>query len=665
MRKAQVGAIVSSTALFTAMVSSGVAWADTSSQASVCQTYQNDLVAFDAAVSADAGVKAADSAYVTAHAVLVKAIKTEQAALKALAKAKTTKKSAVIAKARAAYTKAHTARLVAAKNMTAAKARADYVRATTWQQLRAVVDAACLQAPANLQAVASNADVQLTWSGPTDVAGYRVYRNGVLVATVTSTTFSFEDTSVKNGTTYNYMVRSFVFDAESQDSNHVTATPMLPAPTGLAATVGDTRVALSWNGVDGATSYQVYRNGTQITTRTSTTYTDTNVSNGNTYTYTVRAVSGSSVSADSNAVQATPVAPVTNPPTTPTNLVATGGAGQINLTWSAATGATSYRILRGGTQIGTSTTTSYADTTAVPGTTYTYAVQATNSAGSSSASASASASCVPAAPTGFTATGGDTVVNLSWNAVPNATGYNLYRNGTLLVSQTGTTYSDTAVTNGTAYTYTVRTVVGSLESADSVARTVTPDVARPLTAPTGLAANTATSLSTGALRLTWTAVTGATGYTIYKDGTQIGTSATNSYTPPAPTFNGTNSYTVMATNGTASLNSPQSAPVVAGVYQGTAFNDANGRTIYGQIQTYLVITSGAAKPITGCWATYPTASDSGQINPSAIPQLCSQTLSLQPTSANATTVITNVSGASCTSPAFKSSLQSALTLAGM
>jgi len=269
------------------------------------------------------------------------------------------------------------------------------------------------------------------------------------------------------------------------------------------------------------------------------------------------------------------------------------------------------------------------------------------------------------APTGFTATAGDGVVNLSWTAAPNATGYHVYRNGTQIAAPTGTTYADNTVLNGTSYTYTVRTVVGTLESADSTAKTVTPDKVSQLTAPLGLVADSATNLNTGALRLTWTAVSGATGYTIYKNGTQVGTSTTASYTPAASAYNATNSYTVMATNGNAALNSPQSAPIVAGVYQGTAFNDASGRTIYGQIQTYLVVTVGATKSISGCWATNPTTSDSGSINPRAIPKLCSQTLSVQPTSSNATTVITTVSGASCTSPAFRSSLQSALTLAGM
>jgi len=241
----------------------------------------------------------------------------------------------------------------------------------------------------------------------------------------------------------------------------------------------------------------------------------------------------------------------------------------------------------------------------------------------------------------------------------------VYRNAVLLTTVTTTTYTDSAVTNGTSYSYTVRAVSGALTSADSTAVTAVPAVAAALTAPTGLVADSATNLNTGAFRLKWTAVAGATGYDIYKNGVKIGSSATATYTPTgtaAVAAATTNTYYVIATNGVAASASLASATITAAWYQGTAANDVLGRTSYGTIQVYTVITD--AK-ITGCWATYPTSSDSGVINPSAIPQLCSQTLTKQPTSATVATAITNITGASATTPAFKTSLQSALTQAGL
>jgi len=668
MRKTHIGAAIGTTALLSSLAAP-YAWADTTTQ-TICSTYQNNVIAFDAAVSADPTVKTADLAYQAAVTAVTRATIAERAALKALTKARAAHKSAPIHKAQLAYNKAHAARLAAVAQLPAVKARADYVRAVAWARFQTVVDASCLTPPTNLAVNVGNADVALTWQGQTNLAGYHIYRNGVLIATVTSATFNFDDSTVHNGLTYTYLVRGFVSSGvESGDSNIVVASPMLPAPTGLVATAGDSQVALSWNGVSGATGYQIFRNGTQIgSTTTRTTYTDTNALNGTTYSYTVRTVSSGTTSTDSAAASATPTGSAVTL-STPTNVVATGAANAVSVTWSAVPNATGYTVYRNGSVLGTTTTTTYNDTTAAIGTQYSYTVVATRGNVSSPTSAASTASALPAAPTNFAAVASSGQVGLSWNAVAGATSYQVWRNGAQLatVAAGTTSYNDSAVTNGTSYTYTVRTVVGSAVSLDSSSQTVTPqNAAAPLTAPTGLAATQTTNLNTGGFELTWTAVSGAASYTIYSDGVQAGTASTNTWIPAtAPALSTSHSYTVMANGATAALNSPQSSPVAAAVYQGAGATDGSGRTVYGTIQVSIVVTSGTTKSITGCWATYPTNSDSGSINPRAIPQLCSQALSKQPTSANATTTITAVSGASYTSPAFATSLQNALTLAGM
>jgi uncharacterized protein with FMN-binding domain len=175
-----------------------------------------------------------------------------------------------------------------------------------------------------------------------------------------------------------------------------------------------------------------------------------------------------------------------------------------------------------------------------------------------------------------------------------------------------------------------------------------------LAAPTGLTADTSTSLNTGAFRLKWSAVTGATSYKIFRDGVQIGTSNTTNFTPASATLSSVKSYHVVATDGT--VDSPASASISASPYQGTSVVDKKGLKIYGYIQVSIAVTD---QRITGCWATYPTSSDSGPINRSAIPKFCTAAINAQ------SATISNVSGASATWTAFKSSLQAALTQAGI
>jgi len=107
----------------------------------------------------------------------------------------------------------------------------------------------------------------------------------------------------------------------------------------------------------------------------------------------------------------------TTPPTVPTGLTATAvSSSQINVSWTASTdnvGVTGYNIYRDGTEIGTSTTTSYFDTGLTASTTYTYNVSAFDAAGNTSAqSASASA-------TTLASSGGGIPSALGWWQIPN------------------------------------------------------------------------------------------------------------------------------------------------------------------------------------------------------------------------------------------------------
>ena len=84
-------------------------------------------------------------------------------------------------------------------------------------------------------------------------------------------------------------------------------------------------------------------------------------------------------------------------PGAPSNLAATAGNGQVGLTWTAVSGATSYNIkfsTNGSTtygSAGTSTRTSFTHTGRTNGTTYFYVVTATGTGGESGNSNQASA----------------------------------------------------------------------------------------------------------------------------------------------------------------------------------------------------------------------------------------------------------------------------------
>jgi hypothetical protein len=97
--------------------------------------------------------------------------------------------------------------------------------------------------PTNLTATANNGSVSLNWGASTGATSYSIYRASNMsdgegttaIATVTGTT-TYTDTTVKNGSTYFYMVEADNAAGISPDSNEVFTTPgeTIPAGTDLA-----------------------------------------------------------------------------------------------------------------------------------------------------------------------------------------------------------------------------------------------------------------------------------------------------------------------------------------------------------------------------------------------------------------------------------------------
>jgi len=156
--------------------------------------------------------------------------------------------------------------------------------------------------PTNLQASSiTSTSVTISWTASTDnfgVTGYKVFRNGTQVATVTSGT-SYPDTSLTPNTTYAYTVNAYDQagnnSAQSASVNATTLPDTTPpsVPTNLVASgITSTTVTISWTASTdnvGVTDYRVFRNGTQVGTTPGTSYQDTNLTANTTYAYTVSA----------------------------------------------------------------------------------------------------------------------------------------------------------------------------------------------------------------------------------------------------------------------------------------------------------------------------------------------------------------------------------------
>jgi chitodextrinase len=121
-----------------------------------------------------------------------------------------------------------------------------------------------------------------------------------------------------------------------------------------------------------------------------------------------------------------------------------------------------------------------------------------------------------------------------------------YRNGSEIGSATSTSRTDSGLSAKTSYTYAATAVSPAVESAQSNAAIATsPDTGSGATPapPTGL---TVSSTTTRSVTLAWNASTGATRYNVYRSGTEVGSSASTSYTDDGLSPGATYIYAVTA-----------------------------------------------------------------------------------------------------------------------
>ncbi len=379
----------------------------------------------------------------------------------------------------------------------------------------------------------------LDWTPVRGAAGYRIFRAvaGVWssdpIATVSHSRFI--NFRLTNGTVYSYKVTAFNRGGNGPESKVVEATP-LAAPSELTAAAGDRQVTLAWKASPGAMAYAAFRMSRSGFSRvgapvTVTTLVDAGLTNGTRYVYVVRALTGggsSDFSSPAFAIPKTSSSPA--PSAAPGNVSATAGNGQIQLSWSAVAGATDYRVFRttngtfSATPIATVTTPGYLNTGLVNGTTYSYRVAAHNAGGDGPLSTVVSA--VPGAtlvaPTNLSASAGNAMVTLSWTAVAGATDYRVFRttNGTFdatpIATVTTPGYLNTGLVNGTTYSYRVAAHNAGGDGPFSAIVTAVPGAAPG--APTNLSASPGNAMVT----LSWTAVTSAATYNVYRSTTTNG-----------------------------------------------------------------------------------------------------------------------------------------------
>jgi fibronectin type 3 domain-containing protein len=372
--------------------------------------------------------------------------------------------------------------------------------------------------------------VVVTWSNVSAADDYYIYKDSVLVQSHYNG-LSWNDTAVAPGVSYYYQVSAYNSCGEGHmapdDPGESGYACILPVPpenvTATDGTLTD-RVTITWDSVPGATSYKVYRDfsATPIAADIpAPPWSDTSVGLCESHDYQVTSVTtcGESDKSLSDSGYAEDY------PTEPLNVAASDGdfSDRVRVTWNVVTTATTYNIYRNNVlydaDIGNVTT--YDDLSVTPGINYNYNVEGENNCGVGPLSLQNGgfACLLPTDPTNVAATDGTfgDRINLSWDPVAGATGYNIYKDSLLEVNNyAGTSWDDFGATPGVTYYYQVEATNGCGPSALIPAAPGEPGWACELPdTPTGFTASDGTF--NDRVELNWNAAAGATSYNVYRD----------------------------------------------------------------------------------------------------------------------------------------------------
>jgi len=340
--------------------------------------------------------------------------------------------------------------------------------------------------------VASSGKIRLTWNSMPDAVKYEVYRatskSGTYTRLSTTTGTSLTNTSTTAGKTYYYKVRFVDANGNKSDFSDVVSRACdLPQPKITLSNVASTgKIKISWEKIDGATKYEVYRSKDNKTwsllkATTGTSLTNTSATAGTKYYYKVRAIHEKS--AANSAYSTAKYRTCDLPQPTISSLTIIASTGKIKIKWGAVEGATKYELYcstdnQTWKKLTTTTGTSINHNSAVAGTKYYYKVRAisSNSAANSAYSAVKYGTCDLARPTLTVKLNTSGNPKLTWDAVEGAVKYEVYRSTdnktwTKLSTVTKTSLTNISVTSGTTYYYKVR-AIASHSAANSAYSTV-------------------------------------------------------------------------------------------------------------------------------------------------------------------------------------------------
>lgn len=368
--------------------------------------------------------------------------------------------------------------------------------------------------PSYIRTEATDKEIMISWDAIPGSLTYDLEVNGAVIIGLDKTEYKHK--GLQPNTVYAYRIRSNGTGGPTAWSEAAECSTLFSPPDSIDAVLSSTQIHLSWSPVEGAVGYEVEIDGQIYDNGRNVSYLHSGLVPDSQHTYRVRAKNHLT-----KGLWSQPLVKSTRLEA-PQNICGESSGTKIIVSWDMVNGAASYDIEADGQIISNGLSAQYQHTGLEPNSAHTYRVRAWNKEGAGEWCAPVELYTLVGVPYDIHTFSTSTEINVHWNDVPSATGYDIMVDGNIYDNGNSTSYKHAAIEPNSMHLYQIRAKRGYDDGEWSEVIS-----ARALVGfPTGLD----TVAFSRQIKIAWDEVNGATYYDVEINGDIIANITENCHT---------------------------------------------------------------------------------------------------------------------------------------
>ena len=315
-----------------------------------------------------------------------------------------------------------------------------------WSQLLA--KSTLLGAPQNISGESSSTKINISWDMVAGATSYDIEADGQIIDNGLST--QYQHTGLETFSAHTYRVRAWNREGAGEWCEPIELYTLVGIPGEIHAISMTSEINVQWNGVSGATGYDIMVDGNIYDNGNRTLYKHAAVEPNSVHIYQIRAKRGLDNGEWSEVISAQALVGI------PTGLDTVPFSRQIKIAWDEVKGATSYDIEINGEIIANVKENYHIQTRLEPNSTYKLRIRAKNELGNSEWSNFVECITSPDIPSGLSATETTSEIALNWNLVEGAESYDIEADGIVIPDMSGSSYVHSGLKSNTRHIYRIR-----------------------------------------------------------------------------------------------------------------------------------------------------------------------------------------------------------------